>query len=249
MLLEVCVDTIEGAKAAVRGGAGRIELCSALSEGGLTPSLGLMKAAADLPVPCFALIRPRGGMFHFSTDEEQIMLSDIEASKSAGLAGVVLGAQGRDNNLDTALLARLSERANGMDRTLHRVIDVVPDPLESLDIAIDLAFDRVLTSGAAPSAQVGVQLIAKMVNRANGRISIMPGCGLNPANVCEVIAATDVTEIHASCSIVAPGDPAFSDFGPASGSKITSETAVRDMVAAIQRTAKNWRSCPVEERH
>ncbi|MEP1934416.1 MAG: copper homeostasis protein CutC [Roseibium sp.] len=237
MLLEVCVDTIEGAKAAVRGGAGRIELCSALSEGGLTPSLGLMKAAADLPVPCFAMIRPRGGMFHFSTDEEQIMLSDIDATKASRLAGVVLGAQGPDHNLDIGLLTRLSERADHLSRTLHRVIDVVPEPLVALNIAIKLGFDHILTSGAAPFAQDGTRLIAEMVDRANGRISIMPGCGLNPTNVCEVIAATDVTEIHASCSIVAPGDPAVSDFGPASGSKITSETAVRDMVAAIQRTA------------
>ncbi|MEP3047118.1 MAG: copper homeostasis protein CutC [Roseibium sp.] len=237
MLLEVCVDTIEGAKTAVRGGAGRIELCSALSEGGLTPSLGLMKAATDLPVPCYAMIRPRGGLFHFSSDEEQIMLADIDAAKVSRLAGVVLGAQGPDNNLDTALLCRLSERADGMGRTLHRVIDVVPEPLAALDIAINLGFDRILTSGAVPLAQDGTELIAEMVDRAQRRISIMPGCGLTPTNVGNVISVTGATEVHSSCSVPAPGDPAFSDFDPTSGRKTTSATAVREMVDALERAS------------
>lgn len=239
MLLEVCVDTIEGARAAVRGGARRIELCSSLSEGGLTPSLGLMKAAAGLPVPCYAMIRPRGGLFHFSADEEQIMLSDIDAAKTSRLAGVVLGAQGPDHNLDIGLLTRLSERADKLGRTLHRVIDVVPEPFVALNIAIKLGFDHILTSGAAPFAQDGTRLIAEMVDRANGRISIMPGCGLSPANVGNVITVTGVTELHASCSVPVPGDPVFSDFEPTSGRKITSEAEVREMAAAIQKTASH----------
>lgn len=233
-LLEVCVDTLDGALAAVRGGAGRIELCSALSEGGLTPSVGLMRAAAQLPVPCYAMIRPRSGLFYFSPAEETIMCADIDAAGVAGLAGVVLGAQRADGGLDGELLARLAERAGGLGRSLHRVIDVVPEPLEALDLAIELRFERVLTSGARPLAPDGVDLIAAMVKRARGRIAVMPGCGLTPDNVAGVIAATAVVELHAACTVAAPGEAAFSDFDPPGGRRFTSEDEVRRLLAAIR---------------
>ena len=233
VLLEVCVDTLAGAEAAVRGGAGRIELCSSLSEGGLTPSAGLMRTAAALPVPVHAMIRPRSGLFHFTDAEAGIMLDDIRAAREAGLAGVVLGVQGPDGGLDVALLARLVTEAHGMATTLHRVIDVVPDPLAALEQAADLGIDRVLTSGAEPFAPEGVGLISEMVRRAAGRIGVMPGCGLTPENVGRVIAATGVIEVHAACNEKVPGDPAFSDFDPPGGRFETSEDAVRAMVAAL----------------
>lgn len=233
MLLEICVDTLEGAEAAVRGGAGRIELCAALSEGGLTPSAGLMRAAARLPVPVHAMIRPRSGLFRFTDAETGIMLDDIRAARDAGLAGVVIGAQGADGGLDVDLLARLVAEARGMAVTLHRVIDVVPDPLAALDQAAGLGIGRVLTSGAKPFAPDGVGLIADMVRRAEGRIGVMPGCGLTPANVAAVIAATGACEVHAACNAPVPGDPAFSDFDPPGGRFETSEDAVRAMLAAI----------------
>jgi len=233
MLLEICVDTIKGARAACRGGAGRIELCSALSEGGLTPSAGLMRAACDLPVPCYAMIRPRSGLFHFSTEDQAIMLADIDAARAAGLAGVVLGAQDPDGSLDLDLLGRLVDRSQGMGRTLHRVIDVVPDPYVALDQAIALGFERVLTSGTKPTAPEGVACIAEMVRRADGRISVMPGCGITPENVASVIGSTGIQEVHAACSVPAQGDPAFSDFDPVGGRRETSEHEVRAMVAAI----------------
>ena len=232
-MLEICVDTIEGAQAAIRGGASRIEICSALSEGGLTPSAGLMQAAANLPIPCHAMIRPRGGLFHFTPEDEAIMLADIDTARAAGLAGVVLGAQTAIGALDLAILQRLSARAQGMARTLHRVIDVVPDPLTALDQAIALGFDRILTSGAQPEAPQGIPLIAEMQRRADGRISVMPGCGLTPENVAKVIAGTNVSEVHAACSEPVPGDPAFSDFDPPGGRRQTSETQVSAMVGAI----------------
>jgi copper homeostasis protein len=233
ILLEVCVDTLQGAEAAVRGGAGRIELCSALSEGGLTPSAGLMRAAAALPVPVFAMIRPRGGLFHFTAADEGVMLADIAAAREAGLAGVVLGVQGPDGGLNVGMLARLAQAAGPLGRTLHRVIDVVPDPLLALDQAIELGFERVLTSGAEPLAPDGVDLIAAMVRRAAGRLSVMPGCGLEPDNVRTVVTATGAREVHAACSRPVAGDPAFSDFDPPGGRRETSEDAVRAMVAAL----------------
>jgi copper homeostasis protein len=233
VLLEVCVDTLDGATAAVRGGAGRIELCSALSEGGLTPSVGLMRAAAALPVPVYAMIRPRGGLFHFTPEDEAIMLADIAAARAAGLAGVVLGAQGPDGGLNLGMLARLCEASGPLGRTLHRVIDVVPDPLLALDQAIALGFDRVLTSGAQPLAPDGADLIAAMVTRAAGRLLVMPGCGLDAGNVARVVAATRVHEVHAACSRPVSGDPAFSDFDPPGGRRETSEDDVRAMVTAL----------------
>lgn len=233
ILLEVCVDTLDGARAACRGGAGRIELCSALSEGGLTPSAGLMRAAASLPVPVYAMIRPRAGLFRFSPDDEAVMAADIAAARAAGLAGVVLGVQDGTGALDADMLGRLADAAGGLGRTLHRVIDVVPDPMAALDTAIALGFERVLTSGAAAEAPDGAAVIAAMRRRAAGRISVMPGCGLTPGNVGAVIAATGVVEVHASCTRPVPGDRAFSDFDPKGGRSETSEQEVRAMVDAI----------------
>ena len=161
--LEICVDTLEGARAAEAGGADRVELCAALSEGGLTPSAGLMRAAAGLGIPAVAMIRPRSGLFHFSEDEIGIMLADVECARTTGLAGVVLGVQGADGALDAAALARLCEAAAGMETSLHRVIDVVPDIFEALEQAIALGFARVLTSGGAAEAPEGEAVIADMV--------------------------------------------------------------------------------------
>jgi len=232
--LEICVDTYAGACNAIDGGASRIELCSSLSEGGLTPSLGLMRKTADLDVPCFAMIRPRSGLFAFSDADVAIMLSDIAAAREAGLAGVVLGVQAADGTLNVPVLARLVQAAGPLGRTLHRVIDVVPDPLVALDQVIELGFDRILTSGAEPLAPDGVPLIRQMVDRAAGRISIMPGCGLTDQNVANVVRMTGVHEVHAACAQKVPGDPAFSDFDPVSGRFETSVTEVRAMVEALE---------------
>lgn len=232
--LEICVDTLDGVLAAKRGGAARVELCSSLSEGGLTPSAGLMQAAARTGIPCYAMIRPRSGLFGFSQAEVEIMLADISTAKSAGLAGVVLGIQNDDGALDTAVLARLCEAADGLGKTLHRVIDVVPDQIEALDQAIALGFERVLTSGAQPEAPEGAGLIKEMVNHAAGRISVMPGCGLTRENVRTLVLETGVREVHAACGQPAPGNRAFSDFDPPGGRMETSESEVRRMVAALE---------------
>ncbi len=236
-MLEVCVDTIAGARAALRGGAGRVELCSSLSEGGLTPSAGLMQAAAALPIPCYAMIRPRCGLFHFSDDEVDIMISDIAAAREAGLAGVVLGAQSPDGALNIAVLARLSQEAGTLGKTLHRVIDVVPDPMTALEQAMQLGFDRVLTSGAQPFAPDGVDLIRQMVARAETNISVMPGCGLTPENVVEVMQKSGAHEVHAACRLEVEGDPAFSDFDPPGGRFETSEAEVARMIAALKQAS------------
>ena len=198
-MLEVCVDSIDGATAAVKGGAHRIELCSSLSEGGLTPSAGLMNFAATLPIPCYAMMRPRCGLFHFSPNEIELMCYDIAVARDLGLAGVVLGAQSSDGGLDVDALKRLVREAGPLGKTLHRVIDVVPDPLLALDQVIGLGFERVLTSGAKPVATDGLNLIREMVAKAEQHMSVMPGCGLTPENVKGVLEATGAIEVHASC--------------------------------------------------
>ncbi len=233
--LEICVDTLDGALAAKSGGAARVELCSALSEGGLTPSAGLMRAAVGIGIPCFAMIRPRSGLFQFSEAEIEIMLTDVATARQAGLAGVVLGVQAADGGLNLDALARLRDAAVDMGVTLHRVIDVVPDPLVAVDQVASLGFNRILTSGAAPEAPDGVAMIKAMALRAGPGISVMPGCGLTHRNVAHVVRETGASEVHAACSVTLPEAQTFSDFDPPSGRLETDETLVRKMVAALRR--------------
>ena len=233
--LEVCVDTIEGAVIAERAGAARVELCAALSEGGLTPSAGFMAAAAELDIPCYAVIRPRSGLFHFTEREGRMMRADIESARDAGLAGVVLGAQQQNGALNLRLLDQLCKDANGLGTTLHRVIDVVPDPLQALEQAVSLGFERVLTSGAQPEAPQGCDLIRTMVQQAGDRISVMAGCGLTVENVAQLVAHTGVREVHAACLVPVNRARAFSDFDPPNGRMQTSQPDVEAMVSVLRQ--------------
>ena len=200
MLLEVCVEDIAGLKAAVEGGGDRIELCSALPLGGLTPSAGLMAAAAKMPVPAYAIIRPRAGGFVYSAEELEVMKSDIDAARAAELPGVVLGASLPDGRLDFDTLATLTAHADGLGMTLHRAFDLVPDVEEAVGMAISLGFERVLTSGGAKTAAEGVTMLERAIAAAAGRISIMPGSGVTLATVGQLWPRLDISEIHASCS-------------------------------------------------
>lgn len=205
VLLEVCVDDAAGLAAAVAGGTDRVELCAALALGGLTPPAGLMALAARAPVPVLAMIRPRAGDFCWSPDEMAAMRAEIEAVRAAGLAGVVLGASLPDGRLDVAALKGLVRHAGGLDLTLHRCFDLVPDPFRALEEAIDLGFRRILTSGLARTAPEGAALLARLVGAARGRISIMPGAGIGPETVA-ALAGVGYSEIHASCSVAVEQD-------------------------------------------
>ncbi|CAN7271045.1 copper homeostasis protein CutC [Pararhizobium sp. LjRoot238] len=204
ILLEVCVEDAAGLMAAVEGGADRIELCSALSVGGLTPSPGLMALAARLDIPVYAMIRPRPGDFVFNAGDVSVMRGDIEAARAAGLAGVVLGASRSDGNLDVATLRLLVEHAAGLGCTLHRAFDLVPDFAEAVDIAIALGFERILTSGGAKRAPDGVDALASIMTAANGRISIMPGSGVTLETIEGLLSRLSVSEVHSSCSLDKP---------------------------------------------
>jgi copper homeostasis protein len=200
ILLEICVDDAAGLAAAIEGGADRIELCSALDLGGLTPSKGLMALAATAPVPVYALIRSRPGDFVYSAAELDVMMHDIETAREAGLAGVVLGAAGADGALDTGALQKLVRAARGLGTTLHRVFDLAPDKAEAIEAAVELGFERILTSGGAPTAAEGADMIEAALAIAAGRISIMPGGGINSVTVGALLPRLGAAEIHASCS-------------------------------------------------
>jgi len=201
--LEVCVDTAEGLAQAVAGGADRIELCAALALGGLTPPAGLIQLAAGCGVPVVAMIRPRAGDFVWSEAEVEMMEAEIAAMRAAGLHGVVLGASHPDGRLDLDVLRRLVAASAGMERVLHRAIDLTPDMGAALEEAVVLGFHRILTSGGEVTAEKGAARIAALVTQAAGRITVMPGSGVNSGNAA-ALKGLGITEIHASCSAQTP---------------------------------------------
>ena len=199
MKLEVCVADPRSLVAAIAGGADRIELCSALELGGLTPLPGLIAQAVQAPVPVYALVRPRSGDFVFGEADIDAMLRDIDAVRAAGLAGIVIGANRPDGTLDIPVLERLMRHATGLGVTLHRSIDLVPDFAEATEAAVALGLERILTSGGAHAALAGLDNIAVAHATARGRILIMAGAGVHPDNVAEIIAGGTVDEVHSSC--------------------------------------------------
>ncbi|WEX77585.1 copper homeostasis protein CutC [Sinorhizobium numidicum] len=235
LLLEVCVDDADGLAAAIDGGADRIELCSALAVGGLTPSAGLMTFAGPPPVPVYAMIRPRPGDFVFGRAELDIMRRDIDATREAGLAGVVLGTSLPDGRLDERMLRKLTGHAAGLGLTLHRAFDLVPDFAEAVSIAVDLGFERILTSGGAKSAPEAIDTLAQLVELAAGRISIMPGSGIAIDSVDVLLPRLAVTEVHSSCSVHEPAkDSRLVEMGFASADRRRTDTAtVRAMKARL----------------
>ena len=201
ILLEVCVDSAAGLMAALEGGADRIELCSALELGGLTPSFGLMKFAARQPLPVYAMIRPRAGDFVFDANELAIMRDDIAMARESGLAGVVLGVSRSDGRVDAEMLGYLVEHSYGLGLTLHRAFDCAgPNFSFALETAISLGFERILTSGGELSATEGLAVLEQLFEQSAGRISIMPGAGIHAANARLLKARLPLREVHGSCS-------------------------------------------------
>ncbi|MDN4040010.1 copper homeostasis protein CutC [Massilia sp. YIM B02443] len=235
--LEVCVDSAQGLATAIEGGADRIELCSALEIGGLTPSFGLLRIAASSRVPVVAMIRPRGGDFCFDETETQVMLHEIDAVADAGLQGVVLGASLPDGGLDARTLERLVRRASdhGLRCTLHRAIDLCPDLAQATAQAIELGFERILTSGGARSAPEGLDGLQRCFAAAAGRITIMPGAGINAGNVNLLRSRLALTDVHASCSAPLPApSPQVAAFGfDSGGRRQTDSSKVASLKAAL----------------
>lgn len=199
MIFEVCLQTVDGAVAAQRGGAQRVELCAALIEGGLTPSLGTISACRDaVDIDIMVMIRPRGGDFVYSQQELESMQRDIEACRGIGVTGVVFGMLNADGTVAGPQVQRLVQAAEGMDVCFHRAFDVCINPEQALEHLIDLGVSRILTSGQQATVPEGIDLIRRLVRQAKGRIQILPGCGITPENVLAVIKATGVSQFHAT---------------------------------------------------
>ncbi|GAB7219333.1 copper homeostasis protein CutC [Vibrio comitans] len=197
--LEVCIDNIESLHTAIRAGATRIELCSSLALGGLTPSFGFMKQAKQASsIPIYAMIRPRQGDFLFSEEEVEIMLADITAAKNANLDGIVIGVLTADAQVNASVCTKLIESASGMGVTFHRAIDQCQDVEQALEDIISLGCERILTSGQKSTAQAGIEILAKLHQQAAGRIKIMAGAGVNADNAQEILNKTGISELHLS---------------------------------------------------
>jgi copper homeostasis protein len=197
LTFEVCVESAEGAVAAQSGGAHRVELCSDLLEGGLTPSHGTMAVArASLQIGIMAMVRPRGGDFCYSDIEFAVMREDLLAARELGADGVVFGLLNPDGTIDRDRTAELIALARPLPVTFHRAFDVSRDPFEALDTLIDLGVDRVLTSGQEPSVLEGLDLIAALVARAAGRVIVMPGGGITERTMARIAATSGARELH-----------------------------------------------------
>lgn len=197
ILLEVCCGSAEDALEAAAGGADRVELCSALFLGGLTPSLGsLLAVKAQTKIPVIAMNRPRQAGFCYSQTEFAVMERDAEIFIEHGADGIVFGILNADGTVDIERTRSICRRIGTAQAVFHRAFDVTPDPFRALEELIDLGITRVLTSGQKNSAPDGAALIAKLIQKASGRIEIMPGAGLTADNVRQFVAQTGCRQVH-----------------------------------------------------
>ena len=201
--IEVCSTSLDDAREAEAGGAIRIELCSAITCGGVTPSLGLIKSVVDanLNLDINVLIRAREGGFCYTETEVEAMCQDIEFCREAGVHGVVIGALTANGDIDMDACRKMVAAAGEMSITFHRAFDICRKPLVALEQIISLGCHRLLTSGQQSSAEQGAEFIAELVKRAAGRIIIMPGAGINPKNIAAIEQKTAATEFHSTAAI------------------------------------------------
>jgi copper homeostasis protein len=210
MKLEVVVYNIESALKAQEGGADRIELCDNPGEGGTTPSFGTIEIVrGNVSLDVFVMIRPRGGDFCYTSWEFHCMKRDIWQCQKASVDGVVFGILTPDGRIDKKRCKELIDKCRPLRVTCHRAFDMTRDPFEALEDCIEVGFDRILTSGQQLQASKGAELIAELVKRANGRIAIMPGAGVNEETVERIVSLTKANEIHFSAMTLRPSQMEF----------------------------------------
>jgi copper homeostasis protein len=199
VVLEICADSAESAVAAEQGGAHRIELCSNLLEGGITPSAGLISTVrSKIALELYVMIRPRGGDFCYTADEFEVMEQDVVTAKQLGADGIVFGILHEDGSIDSERTRQLVEIARPLKSTFHRAFDMSRDFLRSVEDLVECGVHRVLTSGGEQKVESAIPTVTEVVKAANSRIAIMVGGGINEANVRQIIVETGAREIHAS---------------------------------------------------
>ena len=245
--LEVCANGYESALAAQSGGAKRVEFCDNLAEGGTTPSYGqIAYAKKNLSIEIWPIIRPRGGDFLYSDMEFELMKEDIKIFKSLSCEGIVTGILKADGNIDKDRTAELIELAKPMNVAFHRAFDMSNDMEKALEDLIDLGIVRVLTSGGASSAINGAENLSKLVKQANGRITIMPGAGINKDNLKILISKTGASNYHASAKLFVKSKMLYRNTDTKMGSiedeyqyELTSTDVVEQLVSIINQEVNN----------
>ena len=251
MELEICVDSVESASAAESGGAQRVELCSGLMEGGLTPSLGLIRAVRlRVGIGIHVMIRPRGGDFVYSTEELQVMRHDLALAAQSGVEGVVFGVLTADGQVDVEATRELVDLARPMEVTFHRAIDMTRDMEKSLEDVIATGAHRVLTSGGEQTALLGSKRIRAAVCTARGRIALMAGGGVRAENVQELALSTGAVEFHTALRSALPtpvrylaqqvhlGDPGVDDYAR-NGVTVADVRAMREAMDLAHSRERN----------
>ena len=235
IVFELCAETLDACLAARDGGADRIELCSGLSEGGLTPSHGLIRAAIEQSgLPVHVLIRPRGAGFLYSRAETAIMCDDIAQAKSIGAAGVVLGMLSADNTVDVMGTRMLVEVASPMEVTFHRAFDSTLSLSAALEDVIATGCGRVLTSGGRRNVVAGADALAALVRQSNKRIDIAVGGGLRLQNAAALSRLTGATHFHGSLRRRSIVTALSDDTGPGLATYIVEPTTVRSVIDRLQ---------------
>jgi len=242
VLLEICLDSVESAVAAERGGAGRVELCAGLPEGGTTPSAGMIAAVRQkIKIGVQVMVRPRGGDFCYTADEFSIMQRYILIVKQLGASGVVFGILNVDGTVDKGRMRQLIETSRPLKVSCHRAFDMTCDFPQALDDLIEVGVTRVLTSGGKKSAVDAMPTLAQLVQHAQGRISVM-ACGeLSTASVKAVISYTHVREVHAGLGTAVTSTMKFRNQKIAMGTladseyqhQVVTENSVRELRTAI----------------
>ncbi len=205
IVLEVAVFSVEAALAAIEAGANRIEFCENPSEGGTTPSYGSLKVLiSKTNIPIFPIIRPRGGDFLYSKTEFECIKADLLFTKELGYPGAVIGLLKEDGNIDMERTKELVDLAAPMEITFHRAFDRCKDPIKGLEDIIDAGCKRILTSGQVPNVSDALPFIKALVEKASGRIIILPGSGVRANNVRKIIDETGAIEIHSSARKAIP---------------------------------------------
>lgn len=244
LILEVCVDSVESAIAAERGGAHRVELCGALADGGTTPSAGLIAMVREkIGIALHVMVRPRIADFYYSDDEFRIMHSDVETAKKLRADGVVFGLLDVDGKIDARRTKELVQFASPLKVTFHRAFDMSHDLVQALGDLRQTGVHRVLTSGGKQTALMGAATLKQLVEAGDSYISIMAASGIEEQNVAELLARTGVREVHASLRVKVPSVMRFHNahvsMGATKGKEyerlVVDEEKVRRLLAAASK--------------